>query len=96
MLEEATRNSIYSTTIKPYSRKKDGRSTWNTMISLHASTDKWEKLQKECIRFLMNSIWNGRTYRLEKFMNFHRTLFIQLEEAATRTNSQLPNDHTRV
>ena len=40
MLEEATRNSIYSSTIKPYSRKKDGRSAWNAMISSHAGTDK--------------------------------------------------------
>ena len=96
MSEEATRNSIYSSTIKLYSRKKDGRSAWNAMISSHVGTDKWEKLQKDCVRFLMNSKWNGRTYSLEKFTNLHRTSFIQLEEAATHTNFQFPNNHTRV
>ena len=96
MLEEATRNSIYSSTITPYSCKKDGRSASNVMISSHAGSDKWEKLQKERIRFLMNSKWNGRTCSLEIFTNLHRTSFIQLEEAATHTNFQLPNNHTRV
>ena len=33
---------------------------------------------------------------MEKYTNLHRTSFIQLEEATTHTNFQLPNDHTRV
>ena len=88
MLEEATRNSINSSTIKSYSRKKDGRSTWNAMISSHAGTDKWKILQKDRIRFLMNSKCTGRTNSSEKFTNLHRTSLIQLEVAAIHTNFQ--------
>ncbi len=41
LLDQATRGTIYSTTIKPYSRKKDGRSAYLTLIASHAGKDKW-------------------------------------------------------
>ena len=96
MLEEATQNCVYALTIKPFSRRKDGRSAWMAMISSHAGADKWEKLQKDRIRFMMNSKWNGRTYSLEKFTNLHRASFIQLQEASLYVDFQLPSEHTRV
>ena len=96
MLEEATRGSVYASTIKPYARKKDGRSAWTSMVSSHAGKDKWEQLQKDRTKFLMNSKWNGRTYSLEKFTGLHRTSFVQLQEAASHVNFQLPTEHTRV
>ena len=96
MLEEATRGTVYSPTVKPHSRRKDGRSAWLSMISSHAGTDKWEQLQKDRSRFLMNTKWNGRNYSLEKFTGMHRNSFVQLQEAATHVNFQLPTEHTRV
>ena len=96
MMEEATRGSVYASTVKPYSRKKDGRSAWMAMVSSHAGTDKWEQLQKDRSKFLMNTKWNGRNYSLEKFTGIHRSAFIALQEAATHINFQLPTDHTRV
>ena len=96
MMEEATRGSVYASTVKPYSRKKDGRSAWMAMVSSHAGKDKWEQLQKDRSKFLMNTKWNGRNYSLEKFTGIHRSAFISLQEAATHINFQLPTDHTRV
>ena len=96
MLEEATRGTVYAPTIKPYARRKDGRSAFTSMISSHAGIDKWEKLQKEKIQFMMNTKWNGRTYSLEKFTGLHRSAYIQLEEASQHVNFQLPTEHTRV
>ena len=96
LLEEATRGSVYASTIKPYARKKDGRSAWMSMVSSHAGKDKWEQLQKDRTKFMMNSKWNGRTFSLEKFTGLHRTSFVQLQEAALHVNFQLPTEHTRV
>ena len=96
MMEEATRGTIYASTVKPYSRKKDGRSAWKSMVSSHAGTDKWEQLQKDRSKFMMNTKWNGRNYSLEKFTGIHRSSYISLQEAAAHINFQLPTDHTRV
>jgi hypothetical protein len=96
MLEEATRGSIYASTVKPHSRKKDGRAAWMAMVSSHAGKDKWEQLQLEKTRFLMNTKWNGKTYSLEKFTGLHRSFFVQLQEAALHVNFQLPTEFTRV
>ena len=96
MLEEATRGGIYASTVKPYSRRKDGRAAWKAMVSSHAGKDKWEQLQKDKMRFLMNTKWNGKTFSLEKFCGIHRTSYVQLEEAAIHVSFQLPNEHSRV
>ena len=96
LLEEATRSTIYATTIKPYGRKKDGRSAWKSMIASHAGDDKWEKLQKDKTNFLLNTKWNGRQQSLEKFTGLHRSSYVQLEEAAEHLPFQLPTEHTRV
>lgn len=96
LLEEATRSTIYASTIKPYARRKDGRSAWLSMVSSHAGADKWEQLQKEKSHFLSNTKWNGRNYSLEKFTGLHRSSFVQLQEAALHVNFQLPTQHTRV
>ena len=67
MLEEATRGSVYASSIKTYSRSKNGRDAWTSMVSSHAGNDKWEQLQKDKMKFIMNTKWNGRSYSLEKF-----------------------------
>ena len=96
MLEEATRGTVYAPTIKPYGRRKDGRAAWLSMIASHAGNDKWEQLQKEKSKFLMNTKWNGRAFSLEKFTGMHRSAYVNLEEASDHVNFQLPAEHTRV
>ena len=96
MLEVASRATIYATTIKPFSRNKDGRGAWKAMLSSHVGDDKWEQLQRDKLKFLMNTKWNGKSYSLEKFLGQHRSAYVQLEEAAMHVNIQLPTPHTRV
>jgi len=67
LLDVATRGTIYAPTVKPYARMKDGRSAWYAIVSSHAGDDKWEQIQKDRMRFLMSTKWNGKTYSLEKF-----------------------------
>lgn len=96
MLEEATRGTIYSTTVKAFTRIKDGRRAFLAMVSSHIGSDKWEQLQKENLKFLMNTKWTGKVYSLEKFTGLHRSKFVQLEECQIHVNFQLPSEFTRV
>jgi hypothetical protein len=96
LLDQATRGTIYSTTIKPYARKKDGRSAYLTLIASHAGKDKWEQTQKERLNFLMTTKWNGKSYSLEVFTGYHRSAFIQLQEASAHVDFQLPTEQSRV
>ena len=54
LLDEATRGTIYAPTIEPFARAKNGRDTWNAIVSSHAGEDKWELVRKEKLNFLMN------------------------------------------
>lgn len=95
MLEEATRGTVYASTVKPYLRTKNGRGAWTSMVNSHAGKEKWEKLFKDRSRFIMNNKWNGRTFSLEKFTGIHRSAFVQMQEANDHVNSdlQLPSEH---
>ena len=55
MLEESTRSTVYVSTVKQYSRRKDGRGAWFSMVNSHAGKEKWEKLFKDRSRLIMNS-----------------------------------------
>ena len=90
---EAAQGTVYVPTIKPYAQKKYGRDAFKDMVYSRAGQDKWEQLQKEKLKFLMQTNWNGRVYSLEKFVGLHRNLFAQLQEAAAHINFQLPTDH---
>lgn len=95
-LEEATRGTAYSSTVKSFSRRRDGRAAWLAVVSNHAGIDKWEILQTENMKWLMNTPWTGTSYSLEKFCNQHRSRFVNLEEASNHVDFQLPTEHTRV
>ena len=95
-IEEATRVSIYATTIKSFARKKDGRGAWLSIVTSHVGVDKWERIQKECSSWLMTAKWNGKKYPLESFCSQHRAKHQQLLEAAQYIDFQVPNSHTRV
>jgi hypothetical protein len=95
-LEEATRSTAYSSTVKVFSRHRDGWAAWKALVSSHAGSDKWESLQKENNKWLLNTKWNGRAYSLEKFCNQHRSHFVNLEEAQNHVDFQLPTAHTQV
>ena len=44
LLWEATRVTVYMSTISNYERRKDVRSVWTSIIYSHAGQDRWEKM----------------------------------------------------
>ena len=95
-LETATRSTTYSSTVKGFSRSRDGRGAWLAIVTTHAGKDKWEQLQTDNTKWLINTKWSGTNSSLEKFCNLHRTKFVNLQEAANHVDFQLPTSHTRV
>lgn len=96
-LEEATRGTIYASSLKPFQRRKDGREAHLAIINQHAGVDKWEDELKAQEEFLKTRVWKGNTnFALEKFTDQHRSAFISMEQCAQHVNYQLPNEHTRV
>lgn len=97
LLEEATRNTIYASTISPHSKTMNGRAAYLALISQHAGKDKWEKDITEQEDFLHNRKWKGDTnFTMAAFIKHHRASYNMLEKAADHIEYQLPNERTRV
>lgn len=96
-LEVATRGTVYSASITPFCRTKDGRSAYMALISQHAGVDKWERELKSNENFLKTRFWKGNSnFSLEKFIEQHRAAYISLQRCAEHITYQLPNENTRV
>jgi hypothetical protein len=96
-LEEATRGTVYGKTLKPFTRSKNGREAYLSVISQHAGEDKWNKELKAQESFLQTRLWKGNSnFSLEKFIEQHRSAYISMQQCAEHVNYQLPNETTRV
>ena len=96
-LEEATRSTQFSASIKPFSRTKNGRDAWNAIVNQYAGKDKWNAELKRQNELLMNRKWKGNTnFTLDRFISQHRNAFVSLSQCALHVDFQLPNQLTRV
>ena len=97
LLEEATRDTTFSASIKPFQRNKNGREAWMAIIRQYAGTDKWEAELKAQDDLLHNRLWKGQSsFTLEKFIAQHRHAFVSMQQCAVHVSFQLPNERTRV
>lgn len=96
-LEEATRGTTYSSSLKSYTRTKNGRGAYLAIISQHAGQDKWQTELTAQENFIKTRVWKGNTnFALDKFCDQHRSAFISLQQCSEHIPYQLPNEHTRV
>jgi hypothetical protein len=97
LLEEATRETSYAPTIKPFQRTKDGRGAWNSLINQYAGDDKWQAELTRQDELLHNREWKGQSnFSLEKFIAQHRNAYVSMRQCAEHVTFQLPNERTRV
>ena len=75
--------------MKPFDISKNERVTHMSMISSHYGEDKYENPQKDKLRFLMNTKWNGHTYSLEKFTGIQKSSLFTFQEASDNFNLQI-------
>ena len=96
-IEEATRETRYSSSIAPFSRAKDGRGAWKALMSQYVGRDKWQKELEKQENFLHTRVWKGNsTFSLESFIMQHRTAHISMQRCAEHVPYQVPNERTRV
>jgi hypothetical protein len=96
-LEEAMRGTSYAASIKPYQRRKDGRSAWFALVQQYAGVDKWQSELKRQDELLHTRKWKAQSnLPLEKFIAAHRNAFVSMTQCADHVNYQLPNEGTRV
>ena len=62
-IEEAVRGTSVESTIKSFSRAKDGRGAYLALISNHAGETKYRAIAKKCTNLLQNIKWNGRVWK---------------------------------
>ena len=96
-IEEATRETRYSASISPFSRKKDGRGAWMALVAQYVGKDKWQNELERQENFLHTRVWKGNSnFPLESFIMQHRSAHISMIRCAEHVPYQLPNERTRV
>ena len=96
-MEEATRGTLFSDSIKPFQRRKYGRSALEAMEIQYAGQDKWYAEIKKMDTLLHTRKWKGQSnFPLEKFVQQHRNAYVSMEACTAHVQYQLPNEHTRV
>jgi hypothetical protein len=97
LLEEATRGTTYAPSIKPFQRAKDGRGTWNSLITQYAGDNKWQSELTKQDELLHNRQWKGQSnFSLEKVIAQHCNANVSMRQSAEHVKFQLPNEQTRV
>ena len=97
LLEEATRGTTYSASIKPYQKRKNGRDAWFSLKDQYAGVDKWKRELERQEDFINNRKWKGNSnYPLANHVSGHRNAYISLVACSDHIDYQLPNGLTRV
>ena len=80
LLEEATRDTNCSTSIKLFQRAKNGREAWLAMICQYTGDNKWETELKTQDNLLHTRIWKQQSnFTLERFIAQHRNAFVSMQ-----------------
>lgn len=96
MISTAVTGTSVESTIKSFSRTKDGRGAYQALISNHAGETKYRSIVKARMNLLQNIKWNGRSYSLEQHVSNHRSAVDDLKECAVHVQTAVPNTPQRV
>ena len=96
MISKAVAGTSVESTIKSFSRQKDGRAAYRALVANHAGDEKYRAIVKARMNLLQNIKWNGRSYPLEQHVSNHRTAVDDLVDCALHINNAVPNMSQRV
>jgi hypothetical protein len=96
MISKAATGTSVESTIKSFSRAKDGRGAYKALIANHAGDTKYRAIVKARMNLLQNIKWNGRSYPLEQHVSNHRTAVDDLRECSTHITVAVPSLEQRV
>ena len=96
-MEEASRGTQYTASIKPFQRHRDGNGAWNALTSQYAGKDKWEAEIKKQEQLLHTHVWKGQSnFLLEHFISQHHNTYVSMSACAEHVQYQLPNECSHV
>ena len=96
LVEKAARGTSVESTVKAFSRRKDGRNAFLALISNHAGDTKYRSIQKKRMHLLQNIKWNGRSFPLETHVSNHRSAYDDLRECSNHITVTVPDAAQRV
>ena len=83
-------------TVKAFSRRKDGRGAYLALISNHAGEVKYRSLYKQSLSYLQNVKWSGNQFPLETHVSKHRKAHDQIQECSTHVACQVLSAEQKV
>ena len=95
-IEKATRGTSVESTVKSFSRRKDGRGAFLALIANHAGDTKYRAILKKRMTLLQTIKWNGRSYPLETHVSNHRQAVDDLRECSSHITVSVPDQSQRV
>lgn len=96
MISKSVAGTSVESTIKSFSRRKDGRAAYLALVSNHAGDEKYRAIVKSRMNMLQNVKWNGRSFPLEQHISNHRTAIDDLTDCAQHINNAVPDITQRV
>ena len=98
LLSDALKNSIHSTTLRPFSMRRDGREAFNALVKQNLGSSKWDEEIKKAETTVMSSQWNGRSSRipLRKHIINHRIVHNMMMHTSQHIAYTPPDETTRV
>ncbi len=96
LVEKSARGTSVESTVKTFSRRKDGRSAFFALISNHAGDTKYRSISKKRLHLLQNIKWNGRSFPLETHVSNHCSAHDDLRECANHITVSVPDTAQRI
>ena len=91
-VEEATHSTSCESTIKAFSRRKDGRGAYLALVSNHAGDVKYRTISKKRHNLLQNVKWTGMSYPLETHFSNHHQAFDDIRECSLHITVLVPSE----
>lgn len=95
-ISKAVWGTSAESSIKTFSRTKDGRGAFLALIATHASDVKYRAIVEFRNNLLTNIKWTGRSYPLDTHIADHRQAVDDPTDCAMHVQNQIPNDSQRV
>ena len=93
---EAVKGTSCESTVKAFTRTKDGRGAYLALISNHAGEVKYRSLLKSSMNYLQNVKWSGNQFPFESHVSKHRKAHDQIVECSTHIACQIISAEQKV
>ena len=96
LIEKVAKNTSVESSIKSFTRIKDGRGAYMVVMSNHAGDTKYREIHKKRMDILQNIKWNSRAYILETHVSNHCQALDDISECSEHITVSIPHQPQRV